>query len=334
MGNLETTDIKKQSNTKLNLPLPDLAAYRSLFQKKGVGYPLPVVASAKDGLLKLLPCPGGKTGWPWTEESSPAIYADNTTWPKLTIVTPSFNQGQFLEQTIRSVLLQNYPNLEYIIIDGGSTDNSKDIIEKYSPWISYRQSEKDNGQSHAINLGFSLASGNYMAWVNSDDYYLKDVFYLVTRKFITTGVDFIYGYAYNFHVKTAQFELIKVNPLLDYFIRIPVLPQPSCFWAARIHQPVNEALQCSLDYELWLRLVKGNTRCLIKQPLSVANVHADAKTSSPKLDAAREQDHWLICSPDGHGPVNDWDRRILFHRAYLKIMLILDKISLNKNGES
>ncbi|QEC80550.1 glycosyltransferase [Mucilaginibacter ginsenosidivorax] len=291
-----------------------------------------MVPPAQDGLLKLLPAPPeGKTGWPWTEESSAAAYDANTTWPKLTIVTPSYNQGQFLEQTIRSVLLQNYPNLEYIVIDGGSTDNSKDIIEKYSPWISYRQSEKDNGQSHAINLGFSLASGYYMAWVNSDDYYLKDVFYLVTRRFISTKVDFIYGYAYNFHVKTVRFELFKVIPLLDYFIRIPVLPQPSCFWAAHIHQPVNEALECSLDYELWLRIVKGNSRKLIKQPLSVANVHEDAKTSSPRLNAAREKDHQLICSQDAHGPVYDWDKKILLHRVYNRIVNILDKFNLKQN---
>jgi glycosyltransferase involved in cell wall biosynthesis len=329
MGNLEAADHKTSSNTKLNLPLPDLAVYRSLFQKRGVIYPLPVVESAKDGLLKLLPAPpAGKTGWPWTEESSPAAYDDNTTWPKLTIITPSYNQGRFLEQTIRSVLLQNYPNLEYLVIDGGSTDNSKDIIEKYSPWLSYSQSEKDKGQSHAINLGFSLASGDYMAWINSDDYYLKDVFRLVARGFIAGKVDFIYGYAYNFHVNTARFELLKVNPLLDYFIRIPTLPQPSCFWAARIHQPINEALQCSLDYELWLRIIKGNTRRLIKQPLSVANVHEDAKTSSPYLDAAREKDHQLICSQDGHGPVYDWDKKMLLYRAYNRIINILDKISL------
>jgi glycosyltransferase involved in cell wall biosynthesis len=90
-------------------------------------------------------------------------------YPKITIVTPSFNQGEFLEETIQSVLNQGYPNLEYIIIDGGSTDKSVDIISKYSKELSYWVSEKDNGQSEAINKGFRKATGEIVTWLNSDD---------------------------------------------------------------------------------------------------------------------------------------------------------------------
>lgn len=133
-------------------------------------------------LAKLPPPPPGKTGWPWTEEtpqlpdtmpSALCFLPDGRAWPKISIVTPSYNQGQFIEETIRSVLLQGYPNLEYIIIDGGSSDNSVEIIKKYEPWLAYWVSEPDNGQSDAINTGWKQSSGNIVAYLNSDDLYTR-----------------------------------------------------------------------------------------------------------------------------------------------------------------
>lgn len=122
-------------------------------------------------LANMPPAPIGRAGWPWTEESSslPATRPDGSNWPALTIVTPSFNQGQFIEETIRSVLLQGYPNLEYFVIDGGSTDNSVEIIKKYAPWLTYWHSRKDNGQPDAINFALERASGLWFHNVNSDD---------------------------------------------------------------------------------------------------------------------------------------------------------------------
>lgn len=134
-------------------------------------------------LSELPPPPSGKTGWPWTQASPqpPDQMLDGAEWPKISIVTPNYNYGRFIEETIRSVLLQGYPNLEYIVIDGGSTDDSVEIIKKYEPWLTYWVSEKDKGQANAINRGINLATGEWFNWINSDDILLQNAFLTLVK---------------------------------------------------------------------------------------------------------------------------------------------------------
>ena len=185
------------SNKKsVHIQLPNLEKYRKDFLNKEVSDPLPIPFSTTGLLAELPPPPPGKTGWPWTEETDPNLYKQRDNWPKLSIVTPSYNQGQFIEETIRSVLLQNYPNLEYVVIDGGSSDDSVEIINKYKRWFSLWLSEKDRGQSHAINRGLSIITGEFWQWLNSDDRYFPNVLHEIALVLSTGEYNTLYGGVY------------------------------------------------------------------------------------------------------------------------------------------
>ncbi len=126
-------------------------------------------------LSDLPAAPASRCGWPWTEECPDlsSTFSHGRDWPRVSLVIPSFNQGRYLEEAIRAALLQGYPDLELIIIDGGSTDSTLDVIKKYEKWLSYWVSEPDRGQSHAINKGLALCTGKYFNWNNTDDVLTK-----------------------------------------------------------------------------------------------------------------------------------------------------------------
>lgn len=149
-------------------------------------------------------------------------------WPKISIVTPSYNQAEFLERTILSVLNQNYPNLEYIIIDGGSTDGSVEIIKKFEKYLAYWVSEKDNGQTNAINKGFKISSGEILAWLNADDTYLRHTISRVVNYFQKyPQIDLIYG---NAHLINKNGQLIGDLKTTDYNFNIHLFGITSNSW--------------------------------------------------------------------------------------------------------
>ena len=177
--------------------------------------------------------------------------------PKITIITPSFNQGRFIESTILSVINQDYPNLEYIIIDGGSTDNTTAIIKKYQQHFTYWISEKDSGQSEAINKGLKLCKGDIINWLNSDDLLLPGSLKKIAALFEQhPGAVMVHG-------RIAYFgdeNYFSANlPLKDLEERYPAhicMPQPACFFKRKLIDEqglLDEALHFSMDTDLYVR---------------------------------------------------------------------------------
>ena len=149
-------------------------------------------------LTELPPPPAGKSGWPWTEQTPvpDKKRSDGSAWPLISIITPSFNQGVYIEETIRSVLLQGYPDIEYIIIDGGSTDSTLEVIQKYARWIKHWESKKDKGQANAINKGLTHCTGTFFNFINSDDFFAAGTLALVAEKL--QNCDLLIGKCINF----------------------------------------------------------------------------------------------------------------------------------------
>lgn len=247
-------------------------------------------------LKQLPPPPRGREGWPWTKESLPLApqMSNVPDWPRISIVTPSFNQGNYIEQAIRSVLIQNYQNLDYYILDGGSTDNTVSIIKKYSPWLSGWKSEYDGGQYHAINRGFARSNGTIMLWLNSDDMLLPESLRTIAAIFL----------------KYSQIQWLSGIPLYwnesgTYFQILPQIPynrtimQLACYEGRAIHWVMQECtvwtrqlwdqaggyiatnLQYAGDFELWHRFSFYSKLYTVAALIGGNRRHAEQKTAFP-----------------------------------------------------
>jgi glycosyltransferase involved in cell wall biosynthesis len=236
-------------------------------------------------------------GWPW-QVTATTLVEDKLALPKITVVTPSYNQEAFLEQTIRSVLLQNYPNLEYLVIDGGSQDQSVEIIRKYEPWLTYWTSEPDRGQSHAINKGFVRATGEIMCWLNSDDYFAPDTLWTVAKILdASTGNMALAGHAVVVFCDGRLPVLVKgrfENRLrLLKFWKGYQMHQASIFWRREAFEQVGllrEDLHLIMDFDYWARLAEHYSFTNVDQVLSYCTWHPAAKTSDNCVKA--QQDMW------------------------------------------
>jgi glycosyltransferase involved in cell wall biosynthesis len=213
--------------------------------------------------------------------------------PRVTIVTPSFNQARFLERTIRSVLEQDYPELEYLVMDGGSTDGSVEIIRRYAERLTYWTSGPDGGQAAAINAGWRMAHGEVVAWLNSDDFYLPGALLAIGRAF-RDHPDALMVYGLTQRVDAEGLPLGTIGSAFRHRTLMyshQLIPQPSSFFRRSAIDAVgllDESLHYSMDLDLLLRLSGIARPLMLQQTLAEATVHSEAKTTRDRGKAAAD----------------------------------------------
>lgn len=233
--------------------------------------------------------------------------------PKISIITPSYNQAQYIEQTILSVLQQNYENLEFIVIDGGSSDGSVDVIRRYESRLSYWVSEKDSGQAHAINRGLQRATGDIVAYINSDDVYLPGAFAAVVSHFEKhPGCQWVCGDTLVFGAdgKGTQFVRSDVPRSAAHCLSWAyVAPQPSMFWRRELlDEGFQEHWRYCFDHELYVRLLLAGHKCEhVPIPLSAYRLHPTSKTVAEGDSFDNEFDEIArVYEPSLHGAGQRW----------------------------
>lgn len=253
--------------------------------------------------------PRDKSGWPWTKETPPLVASmqDGIAWPRISIVTPSYNQGQFLEETIRSVLLQGYPDVEYIVTDGGSSDKSVDIIKKYAPWLTYWASEPDHGQSDAINKGFERSTGEILNWLNSDDFLTPNALQKVAKAFFDaprSGA--VVGIGHMVDAEGRTFH----SPLPERVTRESLFGwcnghdfmQPACFFtreAWKSSGPLRLDLDFCIDIALWFKMTERYKFKILNESLAICHAHPNAKTTKERLKMFGEIALLMATQSDG-----------------------------------
>jgi glycosyltransferase involved in cell wall biosynthesis len=235
-------------------------------------------------LSSLPPPPAGQTGWPWNEECRPP--ADSEGLPRITVVTPSYRQGRFIERTLRSVLLQGYDNLEYFVIDGNSDDETAAILSRYAPYLDYWVSERDRGQSHALNKGLERSTGEIVCWINSDDCFLPGTLLLVGRTLALGSGNFaLVGDCLETHENgSPPVHLVghyeNRRRLLEFWKGYQ-MHQPAIFWRRDVLERVgflDESLHFTMDFDYWVRVSRHFDFVKVDQVLASTHYHPAAKT--------------------------------------------------------
>ena len=235
----------------------------------------------------------------------------------ISIITPSFNQAKYLEATIESVLSQDYPRIEYIVIDGASTDGSVEIIKKYENRLAFWVSEKDKGQADAINKGLARAKGDILAWLNSDDYYLPYAISSAVKVFEDNpDVVIVYGnmLAVDEHGKTIN--ILKYRQLsLEDLLCFQIIGQPAVFFRRESFERtvgLDTTFHFLLDHHLWIRIAQQGKILHVPQTWSAARYHAEAKNRAKAAEFGREAFRvldWVKSQPELAGVISRVERR-------------------------
>jgi len=228
------------------------------------------------------------------------ILNKNSSWPKVSIVTPSYNQGKFLERTILSVLNQNYPNLEYIIIDGGSKDGSVEIIKKYEKYLTYWVSEQDKGQAHALKKGFDISTGEIMGWLNSDDTLLPGTISKIVNLFtLEAEASVIYG---SINLVDEEDNILARRDRSGKKFSFSVilfessLPQPATFWRREIYIEsggIDSGFQFCMDLDLWIKFWLSSGKFLRANNV-LANFRLHPSSKSLTMDEIRKKERLFV----------------------------------------
>ncbi len=243
---------------------------------------------------QLPPPPAGKSGWPWTV--APRRPTKQAPAPRITVVMPSLDQGEFLEAALRSVLLQGAPGLELIVVDGGSRDGSVDILRRYEPWLSYWTSEPDRGQAHAINKGFERATGDVVGWLNSDDLLLPKTLERIAVAFLRhDDVSVVCGFRKVIDASGAFVRnWVRDPPTAHYLRHYCCVAQETVYWRRTVLEelgPLDESFGYALDYDYWLRmLAAGYELTPLPHYLGAFREHPGSKTTN-RLDLYHREMH-------------------------------------------
>lgn len=260
------------------------------------GPPEGAAAAPARPALPLAARPAAAGNWPYAAQGQPLPprMPDGSPWPRISIVTPSFNQGAFIEETILSVANQGYPNVEHVVIDGGSSDETRAVLARYSDVLAYWESESDRGQSHAINKGMARATGDILTWLNSDDRLAPGALAAAAMAFRHSRADMVAGVAELYredrlvgrHVTACSDGPLPLDDVLDLqrcwyagqFFYQPEVMFTRELWE-RVGGRVDESLTYSMDYELWVRFAEAGARLhVIGRPLAQFRMHASQKT--------------------------------------------------------